>query len=69
MCCDSNLLIMNLAIILDDLLEGPQTKKSNLMSFSCDYCSMLVVPKYFLSHPETESPVTFLTDKRILLFA
>ena len=28
---------------------------------------MLVVPKYFLSHPETESAVTFLTDKRIFV--
>ena len=50
-------------------LLGPQTKKSNLTKFSSDYCSMFAVPKYFLNHPETESAVTFLTDKRILLFA
>ena len=40
-------------------------KKSNLMNFSSNYCSMLVVPKYFLSYSETEFSVTFLTDKWI----
>ena len=34
---------------------------------SSNYCSMLVVPEYFLSHPETESAVTFLTDERIFV--
>ena len=29
------------------LMRGPQTKKSNLTNFPSDYCSMLVVSKYF----------------------
>ena len=46
---------------------GSANQKIESHEFSSDYCSMLVVPKYFLSHPETESAVTFLTDKRIFV--
>ena len=48
-------------------IVGSANQKIESHDFSSDYCSMLVVPKYFLSHSETESAVIYLTDKWIFV--